>query len=95
MEHEGKPLAADEFDDHHHRNPGVASIHVRAMITWLAIFPMVAVGMTVLGYLAPAWPPLLKAFVLTVLVVPTAVYFAVPRLLMLHNKITRSRGAVR
>jgi antibiotic biosynthesis monooxygenase (ABM) superfamily enzyme len=95
VEHDGKALAADEFDDHHHRNPAVASVHVRAIVTWLAIFPMAAVGMTVLAFLVPAWPAVLKALVLTVFVVPTAVYFAVPRLLILHSRVRRSPGATR
>ena len=59
MEHEGKALAADETDTHHHRTAGIASVHVRAVITWLAIFPLAAVGMSVLAVLAPGWPPVL------------------------------------
>ena len=90
MEHEGKPLAADETDAHHHRSAGLASIHTRALITWAAIFPMAAVGMYVLAALAPDWPPVLRAFVLTLVVVPTAVYFAVPRLLLVHGRISRA-----
>jgi antibiotic biosynthesis monooxygenase (ABM) superfamily enzyme len=90
MEHEGKPLAADETDAHHHRDPSVASVHVRAVVTWLAIFPMAAIGMTVLGDVVPAWPPALKALILTLVVVPAAVYFAVPRLLLLYIK-TKTR----
>ena len=95
MEHEGKPLAADEFDDKHHRNPAVASVHVRAVVTWLAIFPMAAIGMTALGYLVPVWPPVLKALILTLFVVPTAVYFAVPRLLILHGKLRKPTAQAR
>jgi antibiotic biosynthesis monooxygenase (ABM) superfamily enzyme len=87
VEHDGKALAADEFDDHHHRNPAVASVHVRAVVTWVAIFPMAAIGMTVLGLIVPTWPAVFKALLLTLVVVPIAVYFAVPRLLMLHSKI--------
>jgi antibiotic biosynthesis monooxygenase (ABM) superfamily enzyme len=87
VEHEGKALAADELDDRHHRSPAVASVHVRAVVTWLAIFPMAAVGMTVLGVVVPLWPSYLKALVLTAFVVPTAVYFAVPRLLMVHSRV--------
>jgi len=89
VEHEGKPLAADELDTKHHRSPSVASVHTRAIVTWLAIFPMAAIGMTLLAYFAPAWPPVLKALVLTAFVVPTAVYFAVPRLLLLYSKTKR------
>jgi antibiotic biosynthesis monooxygenase (ABM) superfamily enzyme len=91
VEHAGKALAADEFDDSHRRNPAVASVHVRAVVTWLAIFPMAAIGMTVLGAVVPQWPAYLKALVLTAFVVPTAVYFAVPRLLMLHSKVRQTR----
>jgi len=95
VEHAGKALAADEFDDSHQRNPAVASVHVRAVVTWLAIFPMAAIGMTVLGIVAPAWPAYLKALVLTAFVVPTAVYFAVPRLLMVHSRVRRIRIRIR
>lgn len=92
MEHDGKALAADETDAHNHRNAGLASVHTRALITWAAIFPMAALGMMVLAAIAPDWHPVLRAFVLTLVVVPTAVYFAVPRLLLLHGRIS---GAVR
>jgi ABC-type siderophore export system fused ATPase/permease subunit len=87
VEHEGKALAADETDAHHHRTVGMASVHVRAAITWVAIFPLAAVGMSILAALAPGWPPVLRAFTLTLVVVPIAVYFAVPRLLLLQTKL--------
>ena len=90
MEHEGKALAADEADAHHHRPVGVASVHVRAVITWVAIFPLAALGMSVLAGVAPDWPPVLRAFTLTLVVVPIAVYFAVPRLLILHARLSRA-----
>jgi antibiotic biosynthesis monooxygenase (ABM) superfamily enzyme len=79
--HDGKAYAADETDRTHHRPGNVASVHVRVIVTWLAIFPMVAVGMTLLGLFADAWPPVLRALVLTAVVVPTAVYLLVPRML--------------
>jgi antibiotic biosynthesis monooxygenase (ABM) superfamily enzyme len=87
MEHEGKALAADETDGAHHRAPGIATVHTRAVITWIAIFPMVAIGMSLLGAFAPGWPPILRALVLTAVVVPTAVYVIVPRLLLLRSKL--------
>ena len=100
MEHNGRAFAADETDAHHHRAPGLVSVHVRAAITWLAIFPLAAAGMYVLAAFAPDWPPVLRAFVLTLIVVPTAVYFAVPRLLLLQGRISgriggRGRGRAR
>ncbi|QHC68496.1 hypothetical protein GSU68_08870 [Rathayibacter sp. VKM Ac-2759] len=70
----------------------VASVHVRAVVTWLAIFPLVTIGMTVLALVADQWPPVLRAFVLTAVVVPLAVYQIVPRLLGLHGRIVAFRG---
>ena len=57
------------------------SVHVRALITWLAIFPLVSLGFyTVIPLMGNAHP-LLKVFVLTLVVVPLAVYLVVPNLM--------------
>jgi antibiotic biosynthesis monooxygenase (ABM) superfamily enzyme len=68
--------------------PQQVSIHVRAFITWLTIFPLVALGVT---FLLPAlgdMHPVLKAFILTLIVVPLAVYVIVPRLMGLYIKLS-------
>ena len=57
------------------------SVHVRALATWITIFPLVAIGMTVMAGFAGEWHPVLRALVLTAIVVPLAVYLIVPRLL--------------
>ncbi|MFT4284001.1 MAG: hypothetical protein QM598_04120 [Protaetiibacter sp.] len=67
------------------------SVHIRAAVTWLAIFPLVAIGMTLMAPLTTDWHPVLRALVLTVVVVPLAVYLVVPRLLGLYLR-TRSRA---
>ncbi|MFO6453418.1 MULTISPECIES: hypothetical protein [unclassified Aeromicrobium] len=85
--HEGQALAADEVDHDHHRPPGIASVHTRAAVTWVAIYPLVAVGMIVLGRAAPEWPAPLRALVLTAIVVPVTVYVTVPQLLRLELAI--------
>ncbi|WP_348272843.1 hypothetical protein [Rathayibacter sp. VKM Ac-2760] len=90
-ERDGRALAADETHVHHRPSP-VASVHVRAVVTWLAIFPLVTIGMTVLALVADEWPPVLRAFVLTAVVMPLAVYRVVPRLLLLHGRIVAFRG---
>ncbi|SIN90283.1 hypothetical protein [Agromyces cerinus] len=69
--------------------PGPPSVHVRAVITWLAIFPLVAVGMVVIGPISESWHPVLRAFALTVVVVPLAVYLVVPRLLAAYGGMRR------
>lgn len=64
--------------------PAVPSVHVRAVVTWVAIFPLVALGMTAMNPFTDTWHPVLRALVLTVVVVPLAVYVVVPRLLRLY-----------
>ncbi|MBO1901405.1 hypothetical protein J4H92_05520 [Leucobacter weissii] len=73
--------------------PAPPSIHVRAVITWIAIFPLVAIGLAVIAPISDSWPPVLRALVLTVVVVPLAVYLVVPWLLRAYGALARrSRG---
>src|SRR5687768_7554153 len=68
---------------------GPPSVHVRAVITWLAIFPLVAIGMVVIAPFSESWHPVLRAFVLTLVVVPVAVYLVVPRLMRAYGALRR------
>lgn len=68
--------------------PQQVSIHVRALITWLTIFPLVALGLTFLTPILGDSHPVLKAFILTLIVVPLAVYVIVPRFLGLYIKLS-------
>ncbi|MEN0140393.1 MAG: hypothetical protein AAGC80_34925 [Rhodococcus sp. (in: high G+C Gram-positive bacteria)] len=64
----------------------VPSVHLRVAVTWVSIFPLVTLGMTVMtlsGPITATWPTWLRALSLTGVVVPTAVYFVVPRVLAL------------
>lgn len=67
-------------------------MHVRAILTWLAIFPLVAIGLTVMSTFAGEWHPVLRALVLTAVVVPLAVYVVVPRLLGLYVRARMRRS---
>ena len=67
-------------------------MHVRAILTWVAIFPLVAIGMTVMSPFTGDWHPVLRALVLTAIVVPIAVYLVVPRLIGLYVR-SRMRSA--
>ena len=69
--------------------PPAPSIHVRAVITWLAIFPLVAAGMMVVAPLTEGWHPVLRALVLTLVVVPVAVYLVLPRLFAGYGALLR------
>ena len=73
--------------------PVIPSVHIRALATWITIFPLVALGMTLLGPISSAWPPVLRAFVLTAMIVPLAVYVIVPRLLGLYVRRVAGRRA--
>ena len=64
--------------------PVIPSVHVRALATWITIFPLVALGMTLMTPISVDWHPVLRAFVLTLIVVPLAVYVIVPRVLGLY-----------
>ncbi|MFM5952648.1 MAG: hypothetical protein ACKOOE_08700 [Micrococcales bacterium] len=68
------------------------SVHVRAAITWLAIFPLVSLGfLTIIPAMGNAHP-LLKVFVLTLVVVPLAVYLVVPNLMKVYFKLFSSKN---
>ncbi|MFA9277125.1 MAG: hypothetical protein ACEQR4_04750 [Rhodoluna sp.] len=72
--------------------PQQVSIHVRAFITWLTIFPLVAVGLTFLMPALGELHPVFKAFILTIIVVPLAVYLIIPRLLGLYVKLGNKKS---
>ncbi|MDQ4489549.1 hypothetical protein RBS60_04965 [Sinomonas sp. ASV486] len=74
------------------RPPAVPSIHVRAAVTWLALFPLVTGGLWAMAPFDAAWPPVLRTFVLTVALVPLMVYLVVPALLKAVLAIAARRG---
>lgn len=63
------------------------NVHERALLTWLAIFPLVAIGLTVLGAALGDVHPVIKALILTLIVVPLSVYVVVPFLMKVYFKI--------
>ena len=65
------------------RPPAVPSVHLRAAVTWLALFPLVTGGLWAMAPFDATWPPVLRIFVLTAVLVPLMVYFVVPTLLKL------------
>jgi antibiotic biosynthesis monooxygenase (ABM) superfamily enzyme len=67
------------------------SIHVQAAITFLAIFPLVAIGITVMAPFTVGWDPLLRVFVLTLVVVPLSVYLVVPWLMSIYDRYLAPR----
>ena len=71
--------------------PVIPSVHVRALATWITIFPLVALGMTLMTPISVDWHPVLRALVLTLIVVPLAVYVIVPRVLAAYVRWASAR----
>ncbi|MFD8596024.1 hypothetical protein ACFV1L_13560 [Kitasatospora sp. NPDC059646] len=70
------------------------SVHRRALITWLAIYPGITVLSVLLGPTLAPLPVYLRTLVLTAILVPTAVYVLVPALLKANAALTGRRRAV-
>lgn len=73
---------------------GTPSLHVRVLVTWVSIFPLVTLGMSGMALLGPvtgSWPTWFRALLLTAIVVPTSAYVIVPRLLTLSMRWTHRR----
>ncbi len=68
------------------------SVHVRAVITWIAIFPLVTLGFFAIAPFASDWNPVLRAFVLSIVVVPVAVYLVVPQLMRAYGRLRARRA---
>jgi antibiotic biosynthesis monooxygenase (ABM) superfamily enzyme len=73
------------------RTPPPPTVHERAVITWAAIFPLVALSQWALTPLIGPWPPVLRALAITLVVVPVAVYLVVPRLIATYLRLARRR----
>ncbi|UTX53257.1 hypothetical protein [Leucobacter aridicollis] len=66
----------------------------RLVITWLAIFPLVAIAQAILQPLLADWPQLLVTAAVMTVVVPAAVTVAVPALSRAYLALTGRRASV-
>jgi antibiotic biosynthesis monooxygenase (ABM) superfamily enzyme len=60
---------------------GSPSVHLRVFATWLAVYPLITVVLALARPVVSDAPLPVQTLVLTAVVVPTAVYVAVPTLL--------------
>lgn len=72
--------------------PPRPNVHVTALIVWLTIFPLVAIFSTLLSPVMVDWHPVLRALVLTLLVVPIAAYWLMPQMFKWYAKWARRRA---
>ena len=75
--------------------PKPPNIHVSALIVWLTIFPLVAIVSVLLAPMIADWHPVLRAFVVTLIVVPIAAYWLMPQMFRWYAAIERRRAARR
>ncbi|MFI0721683.1 hypothetical protein [Streptomyces sp. NPDC021224] len=64
------------------------SAHRRAVITWLAVYPVITLVLGVLGPRIATLPLLLRTLILTGIVVPVAAYVLVPALTKAHARLS-------
>ncbi|MFC9330726.1 hypothetical protein [Kitasatospora sp. NPDC057015] len=69
---------------------GAPSVHRRALITWLAVYPAITLALAVLGPALAGLPLVLRTLVLTAVVVPVAAYLLIPGLLRLNAGLGRT-----
>ncbi|MDQ0577399.1 antibiotic biosynthesis monooxygenase (ABM) superfamily enzyme [Agromyces albus] len=72
--------------------PPRPNAHVTALIVWLTIFPLVAIFSTLLGPVMIDWHPVLRALVLTLVVVPIAAYWLMPQMFRWYGAWGRRRA---
>ena len=75
--------------------PPKPSIHMTALIVWLTIFPLAAIFSTLLGPMTVDWHPVLRTFVLTLIVVPIAAYWLMPQMFRWYAAWARHRATRR
>ncbi|GAA0587555.1 hypothetical protein [Streptomyces crystallinus] len=72
------------------RQPAAApSIHRRAVITWLAVYPTITAVLGLLGPTTAHLPLVLRTLILTVIVVPIAAYVFIPLLMKANAALVR------
>ncbi|MFC8451235.1 hypothetical protein [Kitasatospora sp. NPDC057223] len=67
------------------------SVHRRALITWLAVYPTITLVLALVGPATAHLPLVLRTLILTVIVVPVVAYAAIPALLRANAALARRR----
>jgi antibiotic biosynthesis monooxygenase (ABM) superfamily enzyme len=65
------------------------SVHRRALITWLGVYPTICAELWLLGSAIGSWPLLIRALTFSVIVVPVNTYLLAPLLFRGNNVLNR------
>ncbi|MEU6584776.1 hypothetical protein [Nocardia sp. NPDC046763] len=66
----------------------VPSVHRRALITWMAVYPTITIALALLGPEMASLPVFVRTLVLTAIVVPTSAYVLIPMLMKANHHLT-------
>ncbi|MER7670824.1 hypothetical protein ABTY61_20475 [Kitasatospora sp. NPDC096128] len=72
--------------------PAAPSVHRRALLTWLAVYPTITTAFLLLGPHLGNLPVPLRTLVMTAFVVPVVVYALMPLLLKAETRLARRAG---
>jgi antibiotic biosynthesis monooxygenase (ABM) superfamily enzyme len=67
------------------------SVHQRAVLTWLAVFPAITLVQLLISPYIGGWPLVARTAIVTAVAVPLSVYVLVPRLMRVAGGIHRRR----
>ncbi|MFE9426745.1 hypothetical protein ACFYNO_27700 [Kitasatospora sp. NPDC006697] len=67
------------------------SVHRRALLTWVAVYPTITAAFLLLGPYLGHLPVAVRTLVMTGLVVPVVVYGLMPALLRVEKRLARRR----
>ncbi|MEV6953045.1 hypothetical protein [Streptomyces sp. NPDC051183] len=77
--------------------PTGPSVHRRAFITWLAVYPTITLALALLGPAMGDLPLVLRTLILTAIVIPVVAYLLIPALMKANARFgtlnRRSAGA--
>ncbi|MEC3920056.1 hypothetical protein [Nocardia sp. CDC160] len=66
----------------------VPSVHRRALITWLAVYPTITIALALLGPEMGSLPVFVRTLILTAIVVPVSAYLLIPLLMKANHHLT-------
>ncbi|MFI6154833.1 hypothetical protein ACIBCA_19325 [Kitasatospora sp. NPDC051170] len=69
--------------------PAMPSVHRRALLTWLAVYPSITAAFLLLGPYLGGLPVPLRTLAMTAVVVPVVVYGVMPLLMKANARIAR------
>lgn len=75
--------------------PAAPSVHRRALLTWIAVYPTITLIQSLLGTHVAGYPLPVRTLLVTALVAPLVVYLVLPTVMKAHTRVVRGVAARR